>query len=136
MQKKIDTEHKASFIVKKDLVKDYIKKCKGYNIAYPKYESVAEFNHKKVEFDSHDSYTYTTISFDKTVEIPEKSIEYSEDYASQSGDMVILKYRKKGKAMIVTSIEIIGFHRDKVKETKSKGYIKAKAAIKNLRENL
>lgn len=100
------------FKIIKDNKKDTLRKskfCKGAKVTYPMFEAKLEFNGKKIEFSEHDfGTTYTSIEFPKKVKVQKNRREYGDDYCSLGGDLVLLKYRLKGKSKILTSIDIIG----------------------------
>lgn len=101
--------YKAKFKVIKDNKKDFRKKGKYGNIIYPRYNSQLNFSNKKIKLSSHDfGITYTNVDFNEKIKFQKNRIEYGEDFTSANGDIVILKYKYKGKNKIITSINIIG----------------------------
>jgi len=103
-------KEKIKFKIIKNKNKDFIRKDKSLgNICYPRFEAEARFNKKKVIFKEHEfPITYLIIKFPKKISIPKNRHEYGMDYASVGGDLIIIKYKYKGKQKIITEIEIIG----------------------------
>lgn len=103
--------YKVKFRVIKDNKHDGRRKDKKFKtiICYPKYKAKAEFDDKKIEFSKHDFGTaYTIINFKENIKINKRFNEYGMDFIGADKSMVILSYKKKGKNMIITQIEIIG----------------------------
>lgn len=114
-------KEKISLKILKDKKKDTKKKSNGMTFTYPMFKAKLIFNDKKIEFSKHDfGTTYTTIDFPNKVKIAQNRNEYGEDYCSLGGDLIILKYKLKGKDKIITSIDIIGHDSESIDKTGSK----------------
>lgn len=105
---------KIKFKILKNNKKDAIKKSKikglkEINVCYPRFEAISNFDNKNINFIEHEfGTTYLTIDFKEKIKFPNNRIEYGEDFISSDEDLVILRYKYKGKDKIITSIEIIG----------------------------
>ena len=114
-------KEQVKFKVIKNRKKDQITKSKIWKakVVHPRYESKAIFNNKTINFSEHDDnfrVTYTIIDFHKKIKFLKNRVEYGDDFMAQNHDLIILRFRYKGKRRIITSIEIVG-HKEEGKNS-------------------
>lgn len=103
----------VKFKIIKNNERDGVTKSKDFDakVVHSRYEARAIFSNKTIDFREHDDkfgVTYTTIDFHKKVNFPKNRVEYSDDFFAQNNDLIILRFKYKGKRRIITSIDIVG----------------------------